>query len=238
MTELDADKHEDGEADLQPYGPSPRRRVLAYVHREPALGAVVIELLFVVIFCNQWMVSHVVVPWEASASAIRQGVAPGLGAFAWSFTPVLKGYNWIWVGGIVHVLVWLLVTFLLVRISVRAREVGARFIATIGSVVIAAIAALVAQRLVDYPDLSRLQDAATQTHQAGPGLVPWLFFGTIPGGSVMLVVIVGALAAITSGRRAIAGDDDDDHDDDGGTDGGTDAGTNAGTNHAVDDPAG
>jgi hypothetical protein len=203
----------DAGEEAQPYGRAPVRRVLDHFHREPALGAVVVELLFVVVFCNQWMVNHVVVPWESSASSIRQGIAPGLGAFAWSFTPVLHGYGWIWAGGIVHVLVWPLVTFLLVRISLRTREVGARFIATIGSVVIAAMAALVAQRLVAYPDLSRLQDAATQSHQAGPGLIPWLFFGTIPGASVMLVVIVGALAAITSARLAIAGDDDDDDDD-------------------------
>jgi hypothetical protein len=205
MTDLD--KQED--ADVQPSGPAPMRRVLDYFHREPALGAVVVELLFVVIFCNQWIVNHVVVPWESSASAVRQGIAPGLGAFAWSFTPVLHGYNWIWAGGIVHVLVWPLVTFVLVRVSLRTREAGARFMATIGSVVIAAIAALVAQRVVVYPDLSRLQDAATKSHQAGPGLIPWLFFGTVPGGSVMLVVIVGALAAITSGRLAIAGDEKD-----------------------------
>ncbi|MDT4984172.1 MAG: hypothetical protein QOF95_1662 [Pseudonocardiales bacterium] len=203
----DPDKQAD-EA-VQPYGPAPMRRALRYFHREPALGAVIVELLFVVIFCNQWMVNHVVVPWESSASALRQGIAPGLGAFAWSFAPVLHGYYWIWAGGIVHVLVWPLVTFLLVRVSVRTREVGARFIATIGSVVIAAIAALVAQRLVVYPDLSRLQDAATKTHQAGPGLVPWLFFGTVPGGSVMLVLIVAALAAIASGRLAIPDDDED-----------------------------
>jgi hypothetical protein len=204
MTDLDKEEDED-----QPQGPAPLRRVLDYFHREPALGAVVVELLFVVILCNQWMVSHVVVPWESSASPIRQGVAPGLGAFAWSFAPVLHGYYWIWAGGIVHVLVWPLVTFLLVRISLRTREPGARFIATFGSVVIAAIAALVAQRVVVYPDLSRLQDAATQSHQAGPGLIPWLFFGTVPGGSVMLVLIVGALAAITSGRLAIAGEEKD-----------------------------
>ncbi len=203
MTDLD--KQEDG----QPHGSGPMRRVVDYFHLEPALGAVVVELLFVIIFCNQWMVNHVVVPWESSASPLRQGIAPGLGAFAWSFAPVLDGYNWIWAGGIVHVLVWPLVTFLLVRVSLRTREVGARFIATIGSGVIAAIAALVAQRLVVYPDLSRLQDAATQSHRAGPGLIQWLFFGTVPGGSVLLVVIVGALAAISSGRLAIAGDDHD-----------------------------
>ena len=207
MTELDRGEQED--EDAQPYGPSPMQRVAAYFHREPALGAVVVELLFVVILCNQWMVNHVVVPWESSASQIRQGIAPGLGAFAWSFTPVLHGYVWIWAGGIVHVLVWPLVTFLLVRISLRTREAGARFIATIGSVVMAAIAALVAQRVVVYADLSRLQDAATQTHSAGPGLVPWLFFGTVPGGGVLLVVIVGAVAAITSVRLAVAGDSDD-----------------------------
>jgi hypothetical protein len=206
MTEPDNDKEEEA----QPYGASSLRRVLDDLHVEPALGAVAVELIFVIALCNQWMVNHVVVPWESSASAIRQGLAPGLGAFAWSFTPVLHGYNWIWAGGIVHVLVWLLVTFVLVRVSLRTREAGARFIATVGSVVIAAIAALVAQRLVAYPDLSRLQDAATQTHQAGPGLIPWLFFGTIPGGSVMLVAIVGALAASTSGRLAIAGEDDGD----------------------------
>jgi hypothetical protein len=206
MTEPDNDKEEEA----QPYGASSLRRVLDDLHVEPALGAVAVELIFVIALCNQWMVNHVVVPWESSASAIRQGLAPGLGAFAWSFTPVLHGYNWIWAGGIVHVLVWLLVTFVLVRVSLRTREAGARFIATVGSVVIAAIAALVAQRLVAYPDLSRLQDAATQTHQAGPGLIPWLFFGTIPGGSVMLVAIVGALAASTSGRPAIAGEDDGD----------------------------
>jgi hypothetical protein len=200
MTDLDKQEDED----VPPGGPAPMRRMLEYFHREPALAAVVVELLFVVVFCNQWMVNHVVVPWESSASPIRQGIAPGLGAFAWSFAPVLHGYYWIWAGGIVHILVWPLLTFLLVRISLRTTEAGARFIATIGSVVIAAIAALVTQRVVVYPDLSRLQDAATKTHQAGPGLIPWLFFGTVPGGSVMLVVIVGALAAITSGRLDIA----------------------------------
>ncbi|MDT4976398.1 MAG: hypothetical protein QOG98_2156, partial [Pseudonocardiales bacterium] len=73
----DPDKQAD-EA-VQPYGPAPMRRALRYFHREPALGAVIVELLFVVIFCNQWMVNHVVVPWESSASALRQGIAPGLG---------------------------------------------------------------------------------------------------------------------------------------------------------------
>jgi hypothetical protein len=208
MTELDKGEHE--HEDVQPYGPSPMRRHRDYFRVEPALGAVAVELLFVVIFCNQWMVDHVVVPWESSASPIRQGIAPGLGAFGWSFTPVLDGYNWIWAGAIVHVLVWLIVTFLLVRVSLRTREMGARFIATFGSVVMAAIAALLAQRVVVYPDLSRLQDAATKTHEGGPGLIPWLFFGTIPGGSVLLAVVVGAVAAIASGRLAIADDGDDD----------------------------
>ncbi|MDQ2748756.1 MAG: hypothetical protein ABI775_04000 [Pseudonocardiales bacterium] len=204
MTESGQDEN------MESDGPSPMRQARTYVHRTPALGAVAVELLFVLLLCNQWMVDHVVVPWESSASPIRQGLAPGLGAFSWSFTPVLSGYNWLWAGQIAHLLVWLLVTFVLVRISLRTREIGARFIATIGSVVIAAIAALVAQRLVVYPDLARLQTAATQTHQAGPGLVPWLFFGTVPGGSVTLVVIVATLAAITSGRLAISGEEDGD----------------------------
>ena len=190
MTELDEGEHE------------------GVPHYGPALGAVAVELIFVLILCNQWMVNHVVVPWEASASPIRQGIAPGLGAFAWSFTPVLAGYNWIWAGGIVHVLAWPLVTFLLVRVSLRTREIGARFIATFGSVVIAAVAALLAQRLVVYPDLARLQEAATQTHAAGPGLIAWLFFGTVPGGSIMLVVLVGAVATLISGRLAIGNDAD------------------------------
>jgi hypothetical protein len=205
MTDLD----KEADVDAQPDGVSPRRRLLNFHHVGPALGAVIVELVFVVVCGNQWVVNHVVVPWEASASPLRQGLAPGLGAFGWSVTPVLHGYYWIWAGGIVHVLAWLGATFLLVRISLRTPDMGARFVACAGSVVIAAIVALVAQRLVVYPDLSRLQEAATRTHQPGPGLIPWLFFGTIPGGSVMLVVIVGALAAITSGRLAIPGDRDD-----------------------------
>jgi hypothetical protein len=208
---------QDEDGDVAPCGPSPRRRAADYFRREPALGAVAVELIFVLLLCNQWMVEHLVVPWEASTSPIRQGIAPGLGAFSWSFTPVLVGYNWIWAGQLVHVLVWLLVTFLLVRVSLRSREIGARFIATVGSVVLAAIAALLAQRLVAYPDLARLQDAATRTHQAGPGLVPWLLFGTVPGASIMLAAIVAALAAITSGRLALTGVEDDDNNDSGDT---------------------
>ncbi|MEP7020377.1 MAG: hypothetical protein ABI808_06985 [Pseudonocardiales bacterium] len=196
--------------DASPYGASPASRARNYFHRQPAMGAVVVEFLFLLIFCNEWMLNHVVVPWEASASPIRRGLAPGIGAFQWTFTPVLEGYNWIWAGYIVHALGWLFVTYLLVRVSARTREVGARFIATVGSVMIAAVAALLAQRLVSYPDLARLQEAVTQTRQAGPGLVPWLFFGTLPGASILLAVLVGAIASIASGQLALVADDEAD----------------------------
>jgi hypothetical protein len=192
----------DVDDEQNPYGPSPMRRVMDYLHIAPALGAVVVELVFVLIVCNQWMVRHVAMT-SGRGGVFRSAISDTITTFPWSLTPP-GDYTWIWLGSIAHGLVWLLATFLLVRVSLRAGDRGAQFVASVGSVLIAYLVAGVVHRLVSYSDTVRMDEAAGLVH-AKVGLLDWVLFGGYDG-SPVVVAVIGVLAALVAGQLAIAGD--------------------------------
>ena len=164
------------------YGLSPARWLQVELRLRPTVVAVLVEVAFVVLVGNQWMLDHAVQPWLRDPSPIRRGLAAAIGSFAWSITP--DGYGWLFVAGIAHALVWFVLTYLLVRACVRVTETGPRIVATIGSIVVAAVLALVVERILGYPDIQKVVErSGTQLPggAAGPGFVEWSLFGTVAG---------------------------------------------------------
>jgi hypothetical protein len=197
------------EDDLPPDGDSPRQRLLAELRLRPALVAVGLELAFVLVLGNQWVFDHVVEPWSISTSGVRRGLAQSIGWFSWLLAPQ-HGLTWVWLGGLLHAVVWLLATYWLVRLSARTDDPAARFVSIVGSVLIAAILALLVTRLVSYPDVSQLYgSAADVVNFTAPGFLEWVFLGSVGGGAILAVAVVAVLAASAVAPFALGADDAD-----------------------------
>ncbi|MDT4997168.1 MAG: hypothetical protein QOD45_1236 [Pseudonocardiales bacterium] len=190
-------------------GDPPMQRLRAELRLRPALVAVAVELAFVLVLGNQWMFDHVVEPWSISTSGVRRGVAQSIGWFSWLLAPQ-HGLTWVWLGGLLHAVVWLLATYWLVRLSVRTADPAARFLSVIGSVLIAAILALLVTRLVSYPDVSRLYGSASDVvNLTAPGFLEWVFLGSVGGGAIVAVAVVGVLAGSALAPFVLPADDAD-----------------------------
>jgi hypothetical protein len=199
----------DDEDDLPTEGDSPRQRLRAELQLRPAVLAVAVELAFVLVLGNQWMFDHVVEPWSISTSGVRRGLAQSIGWFSWLLAPQ-HGLTWVWLGGLLHAVVWLLASYWLVRLAVRTEDPAARFLSVAGSVLIAAILALVVTRLVSYPDVSRLYgSAADVVNFTAPGFLEWVFLGSVGGGAILAVAVVAVLAASAVTPFVLAADDAD-----------------------------
>lgn len=210
-----ADEFDDDEG----YGLSPARRLQVELRVRPAWVAVAVEVLFVLLVGNQWMLDHLVEPWSRDSSGIRRGLADTLASFAWSLIP--NGYGWVFLGAIVHALVWFVGSYFLVRAATRVADAGPRIVCVVGSIVVAAVLALLADRLVTYPDVQKLADQAARP---GLGFVEWTLFGSIAGGAVLAVVVVAVLAALAT--ELVAGEmDEDDVDEDDVDEGSVDEGS-------------
>jgi hypothetical protein len=197
------------EDDQPPNGDSPRQRVADELRLRPALVAVAVELAFVLVLGNQWMFDHVVEPWSISTSGVRRGLAQAIGWFSWLLAPQ-HGLTWVWLGGLLHAVVWLLATYWLVRLSVRTHDPAARFVSVAGSVLIAAILALLVTRLVSYPDVSRLYgSAADVVNFTAPGFLEWVFLGSVGGGAILAVAVVAVLTASALAPFVLGADDVD-----------------------------
>lgn len=186
----DPDRYEDDED----YGPSPGVVLRRELSARPALLAVAVELLFVLVLGNQWVFDHVVTPWSLSTSAVRRGLAGAVGWFSWLFVPQ-HGLFWVWLAGVLHVLVWLVLTYRLARPGLRSPDVVARFVSVMGAVMVAAVAALVVSRVVTYADIHKLYAGGADVGISPPGFIEWAFLDAVGGGAVLAVTVVAVLAA-------------------------------------------
>lgn len=201
----------DGYDELDPgdgYGPSPATRVRTELYVRPALSAVAVEIVVVLFFGNQWMLDHVVVPWsDSSANIVQQSISDALSAVSWTLTP--HGYAWLWLGSIVRALVWFALTYVFVRRLVDVRDVVGRFMGVIGAVFLAQLGAILVERLVDYPDVGHLYQAANELAPK-PGLFEWLLSGAVGTGGVLAFTLIAAVvAAVFSTTVSASGTDDD-----------------------------
>ena len=203
----------DGDDDPGPddgYGPSPASRARQELYGRPALAAVLVEVAVVVVLGNQWMLDHVIVPWSAKADIAQRSVSDALGAVSWTLTP--HGYPWLWLGSVVRALVWFAVTYLLVRRVLSLRDAVGRTVAVVGAVFLAQLIAILADRLVGYPNVSRLYTAQGAI-SSPPSFAEWLLSGAVGTGGVVLftliaLVVAGAVtsAVSSSGRYDLAED--------------------------------
>jgi hypothetical protein len=189
MTEPDENVYADDEYD-EPIGQLARRELAA----RPALLAVAVELFFVLVLGNQWIFDHVVTPWSVSTSPVRRGLASSIGWFSWLFTPQ-NGLTWVFLAGLLHVVVWLVVTYFLARAGLRSTDLTARFVSVAGAVMVGAVAALLVSRLVSYADVDKLYAGGAGVGISPPGFVEWAFLDTVGGGAVLAVTVVSMLAA-------------------------------------------
>jgi hypothetical protein len=175
------------------YGPSPATRARRELYVRPALAAVAVEIVVTVFFGNQWMLDHVVVPWNTSNNIAKGSVSDALGAVSWPLTP--HGYPWLWLGSIVRALVWFGLTYLFVRRLVDVRDMLGRFVGIVGAVFLAQLGALVADRLVGYPNVAEYYRALGPL-TAKPSFAEWLLTGAVGTGGVLLFAVVAAVIAI------------------------------------------
>jgi hypothetical protein len=154
---------------------------------------VAVEIVVTVFFGNQWMLDHVVVPWNTSNNIAKGSVSDALRAVSWTLTP--HGFGWLWLGSLVRALVWFAMTYLLVRRLVDVRDRLGRFVGVIGAVFLAQLVALIADRLVSYPDVSRLYRLSGGGITATPSFFQWLLSGDVGAGGAVLFVLVAALVA-------------------------------------------
>lgn len=194
----------DGYDDAGPgdgYGPSPTTRVRQELYGRPALAAVVVEVIVVIVLGNQWVLDHVIVPWSTKADIAQRSVSDALGAVSWTLTP--HGFPWLWLGSIVRALVWFAVTYVLVRRVLALRDAVGRTVAVVGAVFLAQLVAIMADRLVGYPNVSRLYGAQGAINSP-PTFGDWLLSGAVGTGGVLLFTLIGlvAAAAVTSAVSA------------------------------------
>ncbi|HEY8300682.1 MAG TPA: hypothetical protein VIG48_02160 [Jatrophihabitans sp.] len=198
----------DGYNDAGPgegYGPSPATRARHELYGRPALAAVAVEVAVVVVFGNQWMLDHVIVPWNSSADIAKRSVSDALGAVSWTLTP--HGYPWLWLGSIVRALVWFGLTYLLVRRLLALRDAVGRTVAVIGAVFLAQLGALIADRLVGYPNVSKLYGGLGAMNSP-PSFGDWMLSGAVGTGGVLLfallgLVVAGAVTSAVSGSGTL-----------------------------------
>ncbi len=181
-----------------PYGISPARRLLAVIHRQPAWAAVGVELIFVLVVCNQWALDHIAVTGEQSGPSWgRQLVDELVDSFAWTWTPSpVGGYVLLWFSFIVRIVLWLGWTFLLLRWARRSRGGGAASMDVVGAVFLAAVLAAFAERVVGYPDAVRLARAETlDPSEVKFGFGQYVLAAGATSGAVLAVLIVAVVAA-------------------------------------------
>ncbi len=186
------------------YGPPASTRVRQGLYGRPALAAVAVELAVVVVLGNQWMLDHVIVPWSTKADIGQRSVSDALGAVSWTLTP--HGFPWLWVGSIVRALVWFAVTYLLVGRVLALRDAVGRTVAVVGAVFLAQLVAIMADRLVGYPNVSRLYSAQGAI-SSPPSFGDWLLSGAVGTGGVLLFTLI-ALVVAGAVTTAVAGGDD------------------------------
>ena len=164
------------------------------------------ELAFVLVLGNQWMFDHVVEPWSISTAAY--GVAAqSIGWFSWLLAPQ-HGLTWVWLGGLLHAVVWLLADLLAgaaIRAdsgSSRAVLIGHRFGADRGDHGAARYPAGELPRRVAAVrvGLGRGEPHRTRLPRVG---VP----GSVGGGAIVAVAVVGVLSASALAPFVLPADD-------------------------------
>lgn len=183
------DEREPGDGD----GPSPATGVRRELYVRPALAAVAVEIVITVFFGNQWMLDHVVVPWSTRTNIVQRSVSDALGAVSWPLTP--HSFPWLWLGAIVRALVWFALTYLFVRRLVAVADNVARFVGIVGAVFLAQLVALVADRVVGYPNVAEYYRAASPLAEK-PSFAEWLLSGAVGTGGVLMFTLVAALIAL------------------------------------------
>lgn len=200
----------DGYDELDPgddgYGPSPATRVRGELYVRPALTAVAVEVVVVIFFGNQWMLDHVVVPWNGSDSIVQRSVSDALGAVSWTLTP--HGFAWFWLGSIARALVWFALTYLLVQRVADVRDALGRFVAVVGAVFLAQLGGLLADRVVSYGDVSQYYRSVSPMTEK-PGFGEWLLTGAVGTGGVLAFTLVAAVVAVVFGTAVSPGGTDE-----------------------------
>lgn len=196
------DADADADTTAQPYGASPARRVLDAVYFRPAWAALAVELLFILIVCNQWAVDHIALPGGLREHGwVRQSVDELIASFSWRPTPS-GGYKWLWLATLVRAVFMPLFTFLLLRWAGRARRNSVTPFETVGAVFLAGIVAVIAGRIVTYPDLTRYYRDFFDQQAARPSFGRSVFSSTEPPGTALAILIMALLAAVAVSRFA------------------------------------